>query len=247
MTRRHAFDWKPLLCMMTLGMYGCAGLQGRSDEVIQASHTVQIDDTEEISSSQVVTKTGSIQRRLTKAESALAEDDLITAEAELKSILTEQRDHSRASHLLAIVHVNKGDSGAAEEQFLRALKGDSRNAKLHCDYGYFLYLNGHWDTAKDALTKAANLDPKLLESHTNLGMLLARQGKLSEAKEQFRLAGCSEAEILNNVAFAQLLERDYLVAQATYFQAQQLGEALPETESGLRLVSRALQADENSK
>lgn len=173
---------------------------------------------------------------LTKARLSLADGDEETAAKLLGSILESNPDYSEASHLLGVLRARAGDVEAADKHFRAALKADSENAQLNCDYGYFCYLTDRWDDAERYLTRATEIDPTLRQAQTNLGMLEARLGKMESARQHFRDAGCTEAEMLNNLAFARLLENDVPRAEFTYRQALIIDPEQQHVQRGLQLA-----------
>jgi Flp pilus assembly protein TadD len=174
---------------------------------------------------------------LTQARLSLADGDEETAAQVLDSILESNPHCSEASHLLGVLETRTGDVEAAGKHFQAALAADRDNAQLNCDYGYFCYLIDRWDDAEHYLTRAIEIDPALAEAQTNLGMLEARLGKTESARQHFREAGCTEAEMLNNLAFARLLEDDVTAAESTYRQALIIDPEQRHVQHGLQLAS----------
>ena len=66
------------------------------------------------------------------------------------------------------------------------------------------------------LRQAIALKPRLARAHNNLGLLLARDGKIDEALAEFRAAGCRPAEAHQNVAFVMSTERRWDEARHQY-------------------------------
>jgi hypothetical protein len=58
--------------------------------------------------------------------------------------------------------------------------------------------------------------PDHKRAHNNLGLVLARQGKVDAALAEFRLAGCSDADGRMNLAYARTLAKDWPGARQQY-------------------------------
>jgi len=175
---------------------------------------------------------------LTRARLAMADGDTDTALQLLESILKADPDHAEASHLTAVLRTRSGDLEAAEAHFRTALAADGDNPLLNSDYGYFCYLAGRWDDAERFLTRAAEIDPELPQAQTNLGMLKARRGNSAAARRHFRNAGCTDVEVLNNLALARFLEEDFAAAETMYRQAHDLDPGHRNVNDGLRMTSQ---------
>jgi Flp pilus assembly protein TadD len=173
---------------------------------------------------------------LTKAKLARSDGDLNAAIGFLESVLELDPNHAEAAHQLGVLYVESGELEAAEKHFQLALSHRETNARLHADYGYFCYLTGRTDDARRHLTRATELDPSLAKAQTNLAMLEARLGDLPSARRRFAAAGLSEAEVLNNVALASLLERDFAKAESTYQRAADLNPEIPQIQRGRSLA-----------
>ena len=179
---------------------------------------------------------------MTRAQLSLADGEPEAAAPLLESILEADPEHVEASHMTAVLRTQSGDLQAAEDHFQTALANDADNPQLNSDYGYFCYLVDRWDDAEQYLTRAIEIDPGLAEAHTNLGMLEARLGKPDSAAQRFRNAGCTEVEVLNNLAFARLLEEDLAVAEATYRDALERDPENRTANEGLQMTSHLFNA-----
>lgn|GEM_PF-1317717 len=107
-----------------------------------------------------------------------------------------------AYHRLAVVHDKTGDFEAAARTYEQALQLDPSNAELLCDVGYSYMLQQRWQEGEAFLRRAVTVAPQLARAHNNLGMLLARTGRIDEALAQFTKGGGSEAQARTNLAFA---------------------------------------------
>jgi tetratricopeptide (TPR) repeat protein len=95
-----------------------------------------------------------------------------------------QYPDAEAAHELALAHARWKDPNGAVSWCEYALKIDPENRSVKKDLGFCLALAGKWDEAFAALCRVM---PGAQARH-NLGGLLDRLGRISEAKEQLRLA-----------------------------------------------------------
>lgn len=174
---------------------------------------------------------------ITRARLAIADGDRDSAVELLEGILERDPVDAVALHLIAVLETQSGDLEAAEAHFHTALDHDSKNPNLVSDYGYFCYLTGRWDDAARYLTTATEIDPELAEAHTNLGMLEARRGNSEAAEDHFLDAGCTEVEVLNNLALARFLEADFTTAESMYRDVLKLEPENHAATDGLRMAS----------
>ena len=86
---------------------------------------------------------------------------------------------------LAVVYDLQGDASLAEREYLRALQEQSRDAELLNDFGYFNYRHNHLPEAESWLRKAVAADPSCACGWTNLGQVLASQGRAEESYQAF--------------------------------------------------------------
>jgi tetratricopeptide (TPR) repeat protein len=84
------------------------------------------------------------------------------------------------------------------------------------------------------LRQAIALRPDHRHAHNNLGLVLARSGRPEAALEEFRRAGCTEADAHNNLAFALTLEGHWPEARSHYERALSLAPSLTPAQEGLR-------------
>jgi Tfp pilus assembly protein PilF len=186
--------------------------------------------------------------KLLEAQAALCEMDHKSSDAiELyESILRTAPKHSDALHRLAILHIQNGNSAGAKSRFQEALELSVENALLHNDYGYFCYLQGDADGASRHLKQALTLDPKLLQAHNNLGLVLASMGRFAEAEIEFQRAGCTRAEALSNVALVRALATDVEGAAATYQFALQIDPNQSNARRGLDSLNKLNESQPHS-
>lgn len=181
-----------------------------------------------------------------KAQLAEADQDAEQAIKLYEAIVQTDSDHAPASHRLAILLAQEGKLKSAEDYFQLALRAESDDPQLHCNYGYFCYLLRRWDDAEFHLTQAIELDPALRHAHNNLGLLHARLGNYEKAKRHFEIAGCTPTDSLNNIGFARLLEKDYGGAKAAYRRALNEDPAHSKAREGLAAANRLADGDSST-
>jgi tetratricopeptide (TPR) repeat protein len=129
-----------------------------------------------------------------------------------------EKDSQRvdAYHRLAILHDGKADHESARKFYELALKKNSKNAELHCDFGYSCYLQRKWSEAESHFRRAIALNENFARAHVNLGLMLARAHHESEALAEFYKAGLDKAAARNNIGFALTLEERWPEAKRQF-------------------------------
>ncbi len=84
--------------------------------------------------------------------------------------------------------ITKADWKTAETKLEPWLASHPSDARALFDAGYVADAQNRLDTAAGFYRRAVDADPKSFESHVSLGLLLARQGKLSEARPELAAA-----------------------------------------------------------
>jgi len=122
------------------------------------------------------------------------------------------------SHRLARLYDRSGDTLLAQQEFEKAVARNPHSADVLNDFGYFYYEREDWGRAEEQFRKALVADPNNsrawgnlamvlaqreqyqdsfdafcrvvspAEAHSNLGVLLTKQGRPEEAAAQFRAA-----------------------------------------------------------
>ena len=144
------------------------------------------------------------------------EGDLDTAMAAYNEALKNDPHRADANQRLAVVHDRMGEFRESAAYYAKALAAAPGDAEIFCDKGYSLYLQRRWAEADVCLRQAIALKPRLARAHNNLGLLLARDGKVDEALAEFRAAGLRPAEAHQNVAFVMSTERRWDEARRQY-------------------------------
>lgn len=90
-------------------------------------------------------------------------------------------DLPEATHRLAILYDRTGDVRRAEQAFAAALKQSPKHADLHNDWGFFLASQQRWPEAEAAYRRALDLSPDNPRATTNLALALGEQGRYADA------------------------------------------------------------------
>jgi Flp pilus assembly protein TadD len=162
-------------------------------------------------------------------------------------LLAKHPSHPAVAHRLAVVYARQGLLEEAEKMWQMVTAARPESAVIHCDLGYFHYLQDRWPQAEFHFQQALQLDPALPGAHANLGMLWARQGNVQEAYAAFRRAGCSHAEAENNLAFASLLEQRWQESQQHYQRSIRHAPKLNQAQMGLEVASRMMHRHPESR
>jgi Tfp pilus assembly protein PilF len=142
--------------------------------------------------------------------------DLDTAVAAYNEALKNDPHRADANQRLAVVHDRMGEFRESAGYYAKALAAAPGDAEIFCDKGYSLYIQRRWAEADVCLRQAIALKPRLARAHNNLGLLLAKDGKVDEALAEFRAAGLRPAEAHQNVAFVMSTERRWDEARRQY-------------------------------
>jgi Tfp pilus assembly protein PilF len=151
------------------------------------------------------------------------------------------------AHRLAVLYDRRGDADKAKGEFELALQHAGNDTAVWSDYGFFHFQQGNFDAAETALKKACELDPsdqratvnlamlyartdrehesmKLFTdavgeaaAHSNVGVILAKQGQTERAKKHFEQALAGDPEMPQARAFLTHLakvEQDSTTARA---------------------------------
>lgn len=86
---------------------------------------------------------------------------------------------------LAVLYDLQGDAARAEMEYGRALQEQPGDAELLNDFGYFHYRHNQLQTAENWLRKAIATDPNCAWAWSNLGQVLACEGRPEESYEAF--------------------------------------------------------------
>ncbi len=87
----------------------------------------------------------------------------------------------------------KSDWNAAQAKLDPWLSAHPGDARALFDAGYVADAQGRFDDAAGFYQRAVTANPKSFEAHTSLGLLLARQGKLDDARTELTTASTLDA------------------------------------------------------
>ena len=107
------------------------------------------------------------------------------AESSLKRSLTLQPNQVAASYYLALTYDAIGDDDRAIPVFRELLKSNPNHAPSYVKLGGILVRTHQYGDARQSLERAVSLDPNSVAAHYQLGLLLRRLGKTTEAENEF--------------------------------------------------------------
>ncbi len=138
---------------------------------------------------------------------------------------------------MAILLTQQGKFTEAVESYRKAYELQPHNPDLFCDLGYTYYLQGNWSAAEKVLKGCLTMKPDHQRAHNNLGLVFARSGNNAEALQEFRQAGCTEADARINLAHALALNKNLPEAQRIYEEALALQPSSVPAKTGLANVT----------
>jgi tetratricopeptide (TPR) repeat protein/SAM-dependent methyltransferase len=127
------------------------------------------------------------------------------AERACRDVLTFDRNHVNALHLLGMIAFQAGRHQAALELVGKAVALDGRNADGHFNLAQVLRTLGQLDEAAAHLAKATELRHDYAAAHLNLADLHLQQGRLEDAVVRYRRALAfkpGQAEVHSNLGVA---------------------------------------------
>ncbi len=92
---------------------------------------------------------------------------------------------TEVSRFMAVLYDRQNDAVRAMAEFEIALKFTPKDANLINDLGYFHFGRSQWPAAEQRFREALALNPKLERAKINLGMTLAQQGHFQQAYDVF--------------------------------------------------------------
>jgi tetratricopeptide (TPR) repeat protein len=103
------------------------------------------------------------------------------AESSLKQSLKTQPDQVAASYYLALTYDAIGQGAQSVAVFRELLRRHPDHAPSYVKLGSILLAQHQYDQAEPLLERAVVLDPKSVQAHYQLGLLLRRLGKTAES------------------------------------------------------------------
>jgi tetratricopeptide (TPR) repeat protein len=113
------------------------------------------------------------------------ESKFTEAESLLKRSLATQPGQIAAAYYLALTYDAMGDDERAIPTFQNLLKRNPQHAPSYVKLGGILVRQHQYEEAQRDLEQAVSLDPKSVEAHYQLGVVLRRMGKSAESETQF--------------------------------------------------------------
>ena len=110
------------------------------------------------------------------------------AEQLYKNILKAQPTHPGANHNLGVLKVSFNKSAEALPFFKAAIAANSKIGRFWTSYIDALVKENQFEEAEVSCRKAIELEPNLSKTHYNLGLVVARLGKLEEAEVSYKKA-----------------------------------------------------------
>jgi len=92
------------------------------------------------------------------------------------------------AHHLGVLYDIQGDSSRSLTEFKQAIEAEPKNADVFSDLGYYYFQRNNLTDAERELRKAIEIDPKHAKALNNLGMVLAAENRFSESFEIFSKA-----------------------------------------------------------
>ena len=107
-----------------------------------------------------------------------------------QALAVRKADYPRAAYALGVALEDLGRRNDAKDAYLQASKGPSRSyGPALFKLGVIAFTEGEVKIASELFRRATlTLGPHSAASHNNLGVTLARQGRLNEAEQQFLIA-----------------------------------------------------------
>jgi Flp pilus assembly protein TadD len=159
------------------------------------------------------------------------------AQAAYLKALKEDPARGDAWARLAVLYDRQGRFADSDEAYRKAQVFAGDSPALACNRGYSYYLQRRWTDAESHLRQAIALEPAHARAHNNLGLVLAHTGRDAEALDEFRKAGCSDAEAHVNLGLARAVEGDWTGAQTHYGRAAALDPSSAQARKGLREIN----------
>jgi tetratricopeptide (TPR) repeat protein len=116
------------------------------------------------------------------------------AESSLQQSLKTQPDQVAASYYLALTYDAAGRGDRSVAVFRDLLRSHPEHAPSYVKLGSILLRQHEYDEAQQVLERAISLDPRSVQAHHQLGLLLRRLGKTAESESQFAESRKLEAE-----------------------------------------------------
>jgi Tfp pilus assembly protein PilF len=228
MSRRHA----PLVVALIVLLAGCSHT-GRKVPAHTSSGLLETGRASKVTHKQAA------DMQVTMGRSLEESGNPTEAEAAYRKAIESDPKRADAHARLAVLVGMAGKFDESSKQFTQAVKLEPKNPDLLCDQGYGFYLQRRWSESEACFRRAIELEPAHLRSHTNLGLVLARQGEDEAALAEFRRAGCDAADAQANLGLVLAMEGHMPEAQKAYAAAMAAKPKSPAAHDGLNAVIAA--------
>lgn len=173
-------------------------------------------------------------RSITHANLAAARLDTLTTRA-AAPVRARIRDHleraqtldprnGNAWHLLGVLQMLQGETGAARASYLHALELEPDRALTHFKLGELCKAGGDLEGAASAYRRGLALDPKNASGWNNLGVVLAGLGRMEEAARALEAARTLEpgaGDAGYNLGLAHAQQGDLAAAERIFREVLQ--------------------------
>lgn len=130
------------------------------------------------------------------------------------------------AHLnMGLVHYTKGDSKAAREAYVRALRHDPNLSKAHNNIGVIYRDEKNLGRAHDSFQRALKIDPNALDARYNLALTLKQMGRNADARKEYKTLLAIQptlADPYNDMGIMDFEESAYQSAAENFARAVQL-------------------------
>jgi tetratricopeptide (TPR) repeat protein len=175
------------------------------------------------------------QTHFAAGEFAEAQNNLPTAVAQYKAALKLDAKHLPSLYRLGVVYAQMKQFDLALETWKKYVKASDSSADSYANLGFCHELAGHPEEAEKAYRKGISADAKNSPCHVNLGLLLARKGRIGESLHELEMV-LSKPEAHYNLA--SVFESQGMKEQAKleYKKALELNEHFADAQARLDLL-----------
>lgn len=139
------------------------------------------------------------------------QNNLPAALKQYEEVLANDPQMTSAYHGLGRVHFLLGRFNDAANALVRGINVKGDIPAMHNNLGFVYLQDRNFAAAESSFRKSLELSPSFKRARMNLGVTLARQGRVAEAVEQFAMV-VSREDALFNVAVVRVEEKDFEAA-----------------------------------